>query len=59
MKIYSAIAIHRNHFHFLMQVIDGALREDISKIIVVDNNPEVESREKLRIYEQELGVKYA
>jgi len=44
-----------NRFHLLKQVIDAALDEGVCKVIVVDNNSEPESREKLKEYEKELG----
>jgi GT2 family glycosyltransferase len=44
-------------FHLLKQVIDAALNEGVYKIIVVDNNSEVESRNKLMEYEKLLNGK--
>lgn len=44
-----------NRFHLLKQVIDSALKEGVSKVIVVDNGSVPESREKLKNYEKELG----
>ena len=44
-----------NRFNFLKQVVDAALKEGACKVIVVDNNSEPESREKLKEYEKELG----
>lgn len=44
-----------NRFHLLKQVIESALSEGVTKVVVVDNNSILESREKLKAYEQELG----
>ena len=46
-----------NRFYLLKQVIDGALNEGVAKVIVVDNNSETESRNKLKEYEESLGDK--
>ena len=46
-----------NRFYLLKQVIDGALNEGVAKVIVVDNNSETESRNKLKEYEKSLGDK--
>jgi len=46
-----------NRFHLLKQVIDAALEEGVYKIIVVDNNSESESRNKLIEYERVLNGK--
>lgn len=43
MKVYAVTVTYGNRFHLLKQVIDSALREGVSKIIVVDNNSEPES----------------
>lgn len=56
MKIFAVTVTYGNRFHLLKQVIDSALDEGVSKVIVVDNNSLPESREKLKAYEQELGM---
>jgi len=45
-----------NRFHFLKHVVNSALREGASKVIIVDNNSAPECREKLRDYEEKLGI---
>jgi GT2 family glycosyltransferase len=50
------IVTYGNRFHLLKQVCNSAFSEGISKIIVVDNNSQPESREQLKVYEQELGA---
>jgi len=54
-KVCVVIVTYGNRFHFLKQVVDAALKEGVCKVIVVDNNSEPESREKLKEYEKELG----
>ncbi len=55
MTTFAVIVTYGNRFHLLKQVIDSALAEGVAKIIVVDNHSVVESREKLKAYEQEIG----
>lgn len=55
MTTFAVTVTYGNRFHLLKQVIDSALAEGVAKIIVVDNNSQPESREKLKAYEQELG----
>ena len=55
MSVFVVTVTYGNRFHLLKQVIDAALSEGVSKVIVVDNNSDPESREKLREYEQKLG----
>ena len=55
MITFAVTVTYGNRFHLLKQVIDGALKEGVSKVIVVDNNSQPESREKLKAYELELG----
>ncbi|MFN3844087.1 MAG: glycosyltransferase [Rehaibacterium terrae] len=55
MRVCVVTVTYGNRFHLLKQVIDSALQEGVSKVIVVDNNSEPESREKLKAYERELG----
>jgi len=55
LNIYAVIVTYGNRFHLLKQVIDNALVEGVTKVIVVDNNSEPESKEQLKSYEQELG----
>ena len=57
MKIYVVTVTYGNRFHLLKQVIDGVLSEDVAKIIVVDNNSNPESRDKLGEYEKQLNGK--
>jgi GT2 family glycosyltransferase len=54
-RVFVVTVTYGNRFHLLKQVIDATLKEGVYKIIVVDNNSEPESREKLREYEKELG----
>jgi len=54
-KVCVVTVTYGNRFHFLKQVVDAALKENVCKVIVVDNNSVAESREKLREYERELG----
>jgi len=54
-KIYVVTVTYGNRFHLLKQVIDAALKEGVYRIIIVDNNSELESRAKLKEYEKELG----
>ncbi|QWK12256.1 MAG: glycosyltransferase [Aquificota bacterium] len=55
MSVFVVTVTYGNRFHLLKQVIDSALLEGVSKIIVVDNNSAPESRERLKAYEEELG----
>ncbi|KUK18730.1 MAG: Glycosyl transferase family 2 [Thermodesulfobacterium commune] len=56
-KVCVVTVTYGNRFHLLKQVIDAALNEGVYKIIVVDNNSEVESRNKLMEYEKLLNGK--
>jgi len=56
-KVYVVTVTYGNRFHFLKEVIDAALNEGVYKIIVVDNNSELESRNKLIEYEKLLNGK--
>lgn len=49
-NILAVTVTYGNRFHLLRQVIDAALNEGVNKVIVVDNNSEPESREKLKEY---------
>jgi GT2 family glycosyltransferase len=55
MTTFAVTVTYGNRFHLLKQVVDGALREGVSKVIVVDNNSVPQSREQLKAYEHELG----
>lgn len=55
MTNFAVTVTYGNRFHLLKQVIDSALAEGVAKIIVVDNNSQPESREKLKAGELELG----
>ncbi|MFN3505797.1 MAG: glycosyltransferase family 2 protein [Caldimicrobium sp.] len=55
MNVFAVTVTYGNRFHLLKQVIDAALSEGVTKVIVVDNNSVIESREKLKAYEKELG----
>ena len=46
-----------NRFYLLKEVIDAALGEGVHKVIVVDNNSDAESRNKLKEYESILDGK--
>jgi GT2 family glycosyltransferase len=54
-KVCVVTVTYGNRFHLLKQVIEAVLKEGVCKVVVVDNNSEPESREKLRGYERELG----
>ncbi len=56
-KVCVVTVTYGNRFHLLKQVIDSALNEGVSKIIIVDNNSELESRNKLIEYENSLNGK--
>ena len=57
MTTFAVTVTYGNRFHLLKQVIDSALAEGISKVIVVDNNSVPQSREKLKEYEKGLNGK--
>ena len=52
-SVYCVIVTYGDRFHFLKQVIDACLKEDVGKIVVVDNNSN--SSEKLKELERTLG----
>jgi GT2 family glycosyltransferase len=52
-SVYCVIVTYGDRFHFLKQVIDACLKEDVGKIVVVDNNSK--SSEKLKELEKTLG----
>ncbi len=52
-SVYCVIVTYGDRFHFLKQVIDACLKEDVEKIVVVDNNSK--SSEKLKELEKTLG----
>jgi GT2 family glycosyltransferase len=56
-KVCVVTVTYGNRFYLLKQVIDAALSEGIYKIIVVDNNSELESKNKLMEYEKLLNGK--
>ncbi|MBC7101552.1 MAG: glycosyltransferase [Methanobacteriales archaeon] len=49
-KTFAVTVTYDDRFHLLKQVIEAALREGVDKVIVVDNNSEPNSREKLKKY---------
>ncbi|BAM69537.1 glycosyltransferase [Methanothermobacter sp. CaT2] len=49
-KIFAVTVTYGNRFHLLKKVIEAALREGVHKVIVVDNNSDKQSREKLMEY---------
>jgi len=49
-KIFAVTVTYGNRFHLLKRVIEAALREGVHKVIVVDNNSDKQSREKLMDY---------
>ncbi len=53
MNVCTVIVTYGNRFRFLSQVVRACLRECVKKIIVVDNNSVLESRERLKKLEQE------
>ena len=55
MITFAVTVTYGNRFHLLKQVIDSALSEGVSKVIVVDNNSVSHCREQLKAYEQDLG----
>jgi len=57
-KICSVIVTYGNRFKFLKQVIDSCLKNNITKIIVVDNNCTEKSRKELISLENKIkGLK--
>ncbi len=56
-KVFVVTVTYGNRFYLLKQVIDSALSEGVYKIIVVDNNSEPESRNRLKEYEKSLNGK--
>jgi GT2 family glycosyltransferase len=54
-KVCVVTVTYGNRFHLLKQVVESALVEGVYKVIVVDNNSEPESREKIKEYEKKLG----
>jgi len=55
MTTFVVTVTYGNRFNLLKQVIDIALAEGVSKVIVVDNNSMSQSRKQLQAYEHELG----
>jgi len=56
LRSVSAVTVtYGDRFYLLKQVIDSALEEGVSQVIVVDNASSDESREKLREYERASG----
>ena len=50
MKVISVIVTYADRFNLLKQVLDSCLISDVSKIIIVDNNSDKNSREKLHLF---------
>jgi len=46
-KVVVIIVTYRNRFHFLKEVVDSVIEEGITKLIIVDNKSNDESRKKL------------
>ncbi len=57
MKVCVVTVTYGNRFKFLKQVIEASLKEDVCKIIAVDNGSEKESKEKLKELEKKLKNK--
>ena len=53
--IFALIVTYGNRFNFLQQVIDSCIEEKVNKILVVDNDSEQESKEKLQELESKLS----
>jgi len=51
MRVCAVIVTYGNRFHLLRQVMDACYKEDVDKIIIVDNASEQNSRDKLKDYE--------
>lgn len=52
-KTYGLIVTYSDRFHLVKTVIESCRSEGIHRILVVDNNSDVTSKEQLRIYESE------
>ena len=48
MKVVSVIVTYADRFNLLKQVVNSCITSDVSKIIIVDNNSDQNSKEKLR-----------
>lgn len=55
MTVFCVIVTYSDRFHLLEQVIRSCINEGVDKIIVVDNNSEINSKKKLKQLELELG----
>ena len=55
MTVFCVIVTYSDRFHLLQQVIRSCINEGVDKIIVVDNNSEINSKKKLKQLELELG----
>ena len=53
MKVYSVIVTYGDRFHLLKQVIEACYREDVNKVIVIDNASIENSRNKLKEFEKQ------
>jgi GT2 family glycosyltransferase len=53
MKVCAVIVTYGDRFHLLKQVMDACYKEGVSKIIVVDNDSEQNSKIELKKYENE------
>ena len=53
MKVYSVIVTYGDRFHLLKQVIEACFREDVNKVIVIDNASIENSRNKLKEFEKQ------
>jgi GT2 family glycosyltransferase len=51
------IVTYSNRFNLVEQVVDSILSENINNIIVIDNNSDIESKDKLKVLEVELKEK--
>ena len=54
MKVLAIIVTYGNRFNFLKRVVNSILKQDVYKIIIIDNNSSFESKEKLKGFEKEL-----
>ena len=56
-RVFAVIVTYANRFNLLKRVIISCLDEGVTRVIVVDNNSDLESKNNLRNYELELTGK--
>lgn len=57
MQTIAVIVTYSDRFHLLKRVVDSILNEEINHIIIIDNDSEISSKEKLKKLEQENADK--